>query len=387
MHARKPYIRIPALPRKDQRAMSDLPVHQLVALLGFGLGAAFGAVVQRTNFCAMGSVSDIVYLEDWGRFRAWLLAIAVAIAGTTALDAAGLVDLSKAIYATPNLGWLGAIVGGLLFGIGMTLASGCGSRSLARLGAGNLKSLVVVLVLGVFAYMTLRGLLGAARVAAIEPTNLDLRAAGHSTQLLPGLLAAWTGLDAARVQLGLGASVVLTLVWFCLKDRSFRTDARNLVSGVLIGLLVVAGWAATGIVGNDDFEPVPLASFTFVAPIGDALVYLMTWTGAKISFGVASVFGVVAGAFVAARLSGEFRVEAFAGTADLLRHLAGAAMMGTGGVLALGCTVGQGITGLSSLAVGSVLAFAALVAGAVLGLKYLEHGGIVAALKALAARG
>jgi uncharacterized protein len=366
--------------------MSDLPVHQLVALLGFGLGAAFGAVVQRTNFCAMGSVSDIVYLEDWGRFRAWLLAIAVAVAGTSALDAAGLVDLGKVIYATPNLGWLGAIIGGLLFGIGMTLASGCGSRSLARLGAGNLKSLVVVIVLGIFAYMTLRGLLGAARVAAVEPTNLDLRAAGHSTQLLPDLLADWTGLAVGGVQLALAACVVLALVWFCLKDRSFRNDVRNLASGVLIGMLVVGGWAATGIVGNDDFEPVPLASFTFVAPIGDALVYLMTWTGAKIGFGVASVFGVVVGAFVAARLSGEFRLEGFAGTPDMLRHLAGAAMMGTGGVLALGCTVGQGITGLSTLAVGSVLAFAALVAGAVLGLKYLEHGGIMAALKALTAR-
>lgn len=366
--------------------MSDLPVHQLVALLGFGLGAVFGAVVQRTNFCAMGSVSDIVYLEDWSRFRAWLLAIAVAIAGATALDAAGLVDLGKAIYATPNLGWLGAILGGLLFGVGMTLASGCGSRSLARLGAGNLKSFVVVLVLGVFAYMTLRGLLAAARVAAIEPTNLDLRASGQQTQLLPELLATWTGLDAVRMQVGLAACIVLALLWFCLKDRSFRSDARNLVSGLLIGLLVVAGWAATGIVGNDDFEPVPLASFTFVAPIGDALVYLMTWTGAKIGFGVASVFGVVAGAFAAARVSGEFRLEAFAGTADLLRHLAGAAMMGTGGVLALGCTVGQGITGLSTLAVGSVLTFASLIAGAVLGLRYLEHGGVVAALKALAAR-
>jgi hypothetical protein len=366
--------------------MSDLPVHQLVALLGFGLGAAFGAVVQRTNFCAMGSVSDIVYLADWGRFRAWLLAIAVAVAGASALDAAGLVDLGQAIYANPNLGWLGAILGGLLFGVGMTLASGCGSRSLARLGAGNLKSLVVVLVLAVFAYATLRGLLGAARAAAIEPTNIDLRAYGHSTQFLPDLLAAWTGLEADRIRLALAASVVLGLLWFCLKDRSFRADARNLASGVLIGLLVAAGWAATGIVGKDDFEPAPLASFTFVAPIGDALVYLMTWTGAKIGFGTASVFGVVVGAFAAARLNGEFRIEGFSGTADLLRHLAGAAMMGTGGVLALGCTVGQGITGLSTMAVGSVLAFAALVAGAVLGLKYLEHGGILATLRALTAR-
>lgn len=366
--------------------MSDLPVHHLVALWGFGLGVAFGALAQRTNFCTMGAISDIAFLGDFGRFRAWLLAIGVAIAGTQALDAAGLVDLGKAIYATPNFGWLGAILGGLMFGFGMTLAGGCGSKTLVRLGAGNLKSLLVALVLGLFAYMTLRGLIAAGRVAAIEPANLDLKTLGVQTQLLPALIAAGTGIDARLAQRAAGALVVLFLVWACFKDKGFRESPSNIAAGIGVGLLTVAGWYATGVAGNDDFDPTPLASFTFVAPIGETLVYFMTWTGAKIGFGVASVLGVVFGAFVAAKATHEFRLESFSGAPDMLRHLAGAALMGTGGVLALGCTIGQGITGLSTLALGSLLAFAAIVAGGWFGMKYLEHGAFVPALKALAAR-
>jgi uncharacterized membrane protein YedE/YeeE len=366
--------------------MSDLPVHHIVALWGLGLGAAFGAVAQRTNFCTMGALSDIVFLEDFGRFRAWLLAMATAIAGTQALDAAGLVDTGKAIYATPNLGWLGAIVGGAMFGFGMTLAGGCGSRTLVRLGAGNLKSLVVLLVLGLFAYMALRGLTGAARMAFVEPTNLDLRRFGAQSQLLPDLIASASGLGARAAQTAVAVAFVAGLLVYCFKDPGFRRSAPNLAGGVSVGLLVAAGWYATGVAGNDDFDPTPLASFTFVAPVGDTMIYLMTWTGAKIGFGVASVAGVILGAFIAARATGEFRVESFTSAADFQRHIAGAALMGTGGVLALGCTIGQGITGLSTLAAGSVLAVASIVAGGLFGMRYLEQGAFVPAFKALFAR-
>ncbi len=366
--------------------MSDLPVHQIVAMWGFGLGIGFGALAHRTNFCTMGAISDIALLGDFRRFRAWLLAIAVAVAGTQTLGALGLVDLGKTIYATPNFGWLGAIIGGLMFGFGMTLAGGCGSKTLVRLGAGNLKSLLVMLVLGLFAYMTLRGLIAAGRVATIEPTNFDLRTLGAQTQLLPALIGTATGLETQFAQRTASVLVIAFLAWVCFKDSSFRKSPRNIAAGIGIGLLTVAGWYATGIAGNDDFEPTPLASFTFVAPIGDTLIYLMTWTGAKIGFGVASVFGVVLGAFVAAKTAREFRIESFAGTDDMLRHLAGAALMGTGGVLALGCTIGQGVTGLSTLALGSLLAFGSIVCGGLFGMKYLEHGAFVPAFKALAAR-
>ncbi len=367
--------------------MSELPVTTLVALLGFVAGLVFGATAQITNFCTMGAISDAVNFQDYRRFRAWLLAIAVAIAGSQALHLAGIVDLSKSIYLTPNLGWLGAIVGGLLFGFGMTLAGGCGSKTLVRLGSGNLKSLIVAIVLGLFAYMTLRGLLGLARINLIESTNLDLARTGFKTQGMPDMLAAMSGFGLPGIRMALTVAVVLALLWYCFRDRDFRGSPLTVVGGIIIGLLIPVAWLITGVVGNDDFNPVPLASFTFVAPVGETLMYLMIFTGTTINFGIASVFGVIAGAFVAALATGTFRLEAFTDRDDLLRHLGGGAIMGIGGVLALGCTIGQGITGLSTLAAGSVLAFLSICAGGVYGMKYLEEGSFGGAFRALLARG
>jgi uncharacterized protein len=335
----------------------------LVAIAGFLAGAIFGALAQRTGFCAMGGVSDRVLMGDGRRLRAWFLAMAVAILGTQALAAAGVIELPKAIYQTPNLGWLGAIAGGLAFGFGMVLTGGCGQRTLVRLGAGNLRSLVVLMVLAVTAYMTLRGLIAAVRAPVEATVNLDLRRFGLKSQ---GLAELVTRPVATLVIAG-------ALLAYCLVDRRFRQSPRDVVAGLGVGLLVVAGWAITGMLGRDEFEPLPLASFTFVAPVADSLQYLMTFTGAQISFGVATVGGMLVGAFLAARASGDFRLEAFSDRADLLRHLGGAAMMGVGGVFALGCTIGQGVTGVSTLALGSFLALAAIIAGAVAGVKYLER--------------
>ncbi len=365
--------------------MQELAIHQTVALWAFAAGIVFGAVAQRTNFCTMGALSDIVFLGSYNRMRAWLLAIAVAIAGSQTLQAAGLVDLGKSIYLAPTLGWLGAIVGGLMFGFGMTLAGGCGNRTLVRLGAGNLKSLFVFLILGLFAYMTLRGLTGALRVAAIEPFASDLRKLGMATQGLPEF-AAKAGIAPGLARAALAAAAVLALAFYCFKDAAFRASPRDIAAGIVVGLLVTAGWAITGIVGDDDFEPTQVASFTFVAPIGEALVYAMTWTGSKIGFGIAAVLGVIVGAFGAAKASDEFRVESFTDANDMLRHLAGAALMGTGGVMALGCTIGQGITGMSTLAAGSLIALVSILAGGLFGLRYLEEGTLAGALKALVAR-
>jgi len=335
----------------------------LVAIAGFVAGALFGALAQRTGFCAMGGVSDMVLMGDGRRLRAWALAMAVAVLGTQGLAGLGLVDLGKSIYLGPSLGWFGAIAGGLAFGFGMVLTGGCGQRTLVRLGAGNLRSLVVLLVLAVTAYMTMRGLIAAARLPLEARINLDLRGLGLDSQGLAPLL----GRPVATL------AVAGALLAYCFADARFRRSGRDLVAGIGVGLLVVAGWAITGILGQDDFEPQPVASFTFVAPVADSLQYLMTFTGASIGFGVATVGGMLVGAFAAARASGSFRLEAFSDRADLLRHLAGAAMMGVGGVFAFGCTIGQGVTGLSTSAIGSLLAVAAIVAGAVGGVKYLER--------------
>jgi uncharacterized membrane protein YedE/YeeE len=365
----------------------SLPVNVLVSMLGLLAGIAFGATAQRTNFCTMGALSDIVNLQDYRRFRAWMLAIAVAMAGSQALYLTGTIDLGKSIYLTANLGWLGAVVGGLMFGFGMTLTGGCGNKTLVRLGAGNLKSLVVALVLGVFAFMTLRGLIGVARISFIESTNADLAGIGLGTQGIADLLAAGTGLSLQALRWIVAAAAMLALLWYCFKDAEFRASPINIVGGIVMGALIPIGWMITGLVGADDFEPVPLASFTFVAPIGEGLMYLMIFTGTSINFGIAAVAGVVLGSFLMAIATGRFRFEAFNDRNDMLRHLAGAALMGIGGVLALGCTIGQGITGIATLAFGSLVAVLSIMGGGVYGLKYLEEGSFGGAFRAIVARG
>jgi uncharacterized protein len=359
--------------------MQDISIHLLVAIAGLLAGAAFGALAQRTNFCTMGAISDAVVMDDKRRLRAWLAAIAVAMLGANGLHAAGAIDLRGSIYLAPNLGWLGAIFGGALFGFGMVLAGGCGQRNLVRAGAGNLKSVVVLLILGIAAYATLRGIVGYVRVNTWERANLDLRAFGVTDQGLPGL----TGIDRPLLAVVLGIAI---LIW-CFKDRAFRAHARDVIGGLGVGALVVLGWAITGVFGRDDFDPTPLASFTFVAPVGDTLFYAMFWTGTKINFGVSTVIGMLLGSALAAKAAGEWRLESFRDANDFLRNAGGAILMGIGGVSALGCTVGQGITGLSTLAAGSFLALAGIVFGAILALKYLEEGSFGAACKALFTRG
>ena len=365
--------------------MNAIPAAIQVATLGFVLGGAFGWIAQRSHFCAMGGIADLVLMGDGRRLRAWFLASAVAILATQALVVAGVLDLGSAIYLTPRLGWLGAILGGLLFGFGMTLAGGCGNKTLVRIGGGSIKALVVALVLGITAYMTLRGLLGVVRVAAIEPAAIDLKSWGVASQSVADLIAR-AGIAPSATRLFAVIVVAGALFWWCLKNQRFRQSRRDVGAGVALGLLIPAGWLATGVVGRDEFEPASLASFTFVAPIGEAIQYLMVFSGASINFGIAAVGGVIAGSALGHATARSFRLETFATVADALRHLAGAAMMGFGGVLALGCTIGQGLSGLSTLAVGSLIAWGAIILGGVLGVRYLEQGSLGGAFKALFAR-
>lgn len=367
--------------------MDDISIRTVVAGAGFVAGMGLGAVAQRTNFCTMGAISDLVFMGDKRRLRAWMLAVAVAVLGTQALALSGKLDLAKSIYLGPTLGWAGNIIGGLLFGFGMTLTGGCGNKTLVRIGGGNLKSIVVFLVMAVFAYMTLRGLIALARVQIENATNIGLAAHGLKSQGLPAFLAKFTGMTPTAAQGAVAAAVGLGLLAYCFKDAEFRASGTNIAGGFLVGLFVVVGWWITGVLGADEFEPTPLASFTFVAPAGETLQYLMTFTGATINFGIATTGGVIVGAFLAAKASRSFQLESFVDVNDLLRHLVGGALMGTGGVMAMGCTIGQGVTGVSTLALGSVLALVAIILGGVYGMKYLEEGSLAGAFKALLARG
>ena len=345
-----------------------------VAFWGFIVALAWGAIAQRTHFCPMGAVSDWVNMGNTNRLRAWFLAIGIAILGAQLLTIWTPIDLRKSIYLTTNFGWLGHLLGGLLFGVGMTLGSGCGQRTLVRVGGGNLKSLVVLLVLAITAYMTLAGLIALVRLNVIEVTNLNLTQYQMPDQAIYSFLAKAGGLDNARVlRWAVAALFGIGLVIFALKSAEFRRSVDNLLAGIAIGLFVVAGWYITGVIGFDDFEPAPLTSNNFVGPVADSLLYLMTYTGATITFGIAAAFGVLLGSFVYAVATGKFRVETFASRSDMLAHLGGGALMGVGGVMALGCTVGQGITGMSTLALGSLLTLVAIIFGSAVTMKVQYH--------------
>jgi len=356
-----------------------------VSLLSFLVGIIFGAVVNKTNFCTMGAVSDWVNMGNKGRLRAWFLAIGIAILVTQALQYKGVIDLSEAIYLTPNFGWLGHLLGGFLFGIGMTLASGCANRTLVRVGGGNLKSLVVMIFIGLTAYMTMRGLLSLVKTNVIEVTNVNLAAHGISDQGIGTLVSNAIGFENSLLFRGLVVLILgCGLIAFSLKGRELKSNFNNILAGVAIGLIIPAGWYITGVIGFDDFEPSRLESYTFTAPTAEGLMYLMTFTGSTISFGVSAVFGVILGSFLYVITTGKFRLETFNDRNDMIRHILGGILMGFGGVLALGCTVGQAITGMSTLATGSLLTLISIIFGSALTMKthyyQLEEQGFFGAL-------
>jgi hypothetical protein len=345
------------------------PIHQ-ISLLGLLAGMVFGAVTNKTNFCTMGAVSDWINIGSKDRLRAWFLAIGIAILLSQSMHANGMININDAFYLTTNFGWFGYVLGGFLFGIGMTLASGCGQRTLARVGGGNLKSLVVILILGLSAYMTMRGLLALFRVNVIEASNINLASSGIADQGMGTLLAATVGLeDLGRVDMILAILIGGGLVVFAFASKTFRGSFDNILAGITIGLIIPVGWYITGVVGYDDFEPIRFESYTFIGPTGESLMYLMTFTGSEINFGIAGVFGVILGSFLYVILTGKFRVETFSDHDDMVRHVAGAVLMGFGGVLALGCSIGQGITGMSTLALGSLMALVSIIFGCALTLK------------------
>lgn len=349
-----------------------------VLWLAFAVAFVFGAIGQKTHFCTMGAVSDIVNMGDWSRMRMWLLAIGVAILGAGALHASGQIDLGKSIYRTPNFTWLSYLIGGMCFGVGMVLASGCGGKTLIRIGSGNLKSVVVFLILGLVAYMTMRGIFGVFRVNVLEKAVIVF----PGGQDIPALLTR-AGL-APQTALGLAVfGIGGVLVAFCLLNREFWT-LDNLLGGLGVGLTVVAAWYVSGHIGFLAEHPETLEeafiatnsgrmeSLSFVAPQAYTLELLMLWSDSSrtVSFGIASALGVIAGSFVWTVATRSFRWEGFASVEDTASHLIGAALMGFGGVVAMGCTVGQGISGFSTLALGSIVTFGAIVAGAAATLKF-----------------
>jgi uncharacterized protein len=342
-----------------------------LALAGLAIGFSFGALAQWGNFCTMGCIADTVTMGDTRRLRAWALAAAIAIIGVGLMRATGTVDLSKSMYLVPRLNWAGHLVGGAVFGFGMVLAGGCASRNLVRTGTGDVRALLSLFVTSLFAAMTLGGILGPLRSRFEDQTQVTLSAASSSVIDLGAPL--WGASSA--VQLWLPLILGIAIIGGCFSLPRFWTAKRYILSGLGTGVLVTLAWLLTGLAYDEMAERVqnPVA-LSFVKPTADTLDWLERATAIGLpGFSVATVFGTVLGAALVAWFQGRFKIVTFAGRGDTARHLSGAALMGIGGVMALGCSIGQGVSGLSTLSLGSMIAVGAMLGGAVVAIKALER--------------
>ncbi|MDH5326070.1 MAG: YeeE/YedE family protein [Gammaproteobacteria bacterium] len=362
----------------------DLHITQQVLLAGLIIAVVMGAVVNKTNFCTMGAVSDMVNMGDKSRLRAWFLAIAVAIVGVIILEYAGMVDTSsmRPPYRTAMFDWLRYILGGVLFGIGMTLGSGCGNKTLVRIGGGNIKSVFVLVIAAFFAYlMTKTDFYGVLFYSWMNPITIDLAKLGVQGQDLGSVFAATGMADAVTMRLILGGLIAVGLLVYVFKSEDFRKGLDNIVGGLVVGLCVVAAWYVTsGPMGQEwigeteMMDEIPLGvgsqSFSFTNPMGETFdLALSGGNKLLITFGVAGLFGVILGSFLYAIIFRKFRIEWFTGLKDFAAHAVGGTLMGIGGILSMGCTIGQGVTGFSTLAIGSMMAFVSFIFGSALTMK------------------
>lgn len=339
----------------------------LAGLCGAGGGALLGLAARLGRFCGLGAIEDATLAADYRRLRMWALALAVAIAGTRLVAELGVVELAGSTYLKLSWNPVASIVGGLMFGYGMALVGACGYGALARLGGGDLRGLVIVLVMGVSAYVASSGILSGLRLSLFPVERI---APGAQPPGLTELLSAETPLPTWTASAVIAAALA---VW-ALRSAAFRRSTASWFWAAMVGLAIVSGWAATGWLAAHSFEPVEPASHTYTGPLGETLIYAMTSDGSAPSFAVGSVLGVVLGALLAALWKSEFRWEACDDARELRRQILGAVLMGVGGVVAMGCTVGQGLSAFSVLALSAPVALASIAAGAWLGLNQLVLG-------------
>lgn len=329
-----------------------MPPSELTLLAGLALGLVFGASNQLTGFCLYRGLKARWSKQPSYKLQAFSLALAIALIGTHLIDMLEIIDIRQSIYLAPTFSWLLVPIGGVLFGYGMSLANGCGARALVLVAQGNLRSLVVLLFLGIASYITLTGVLAPLRLYLQSLTTFTF---GAPTVLQSSMRTVIIGL------------VALALGTFALYPQHASKRKADLIGGAIVGLLIVAGWLITGWLAADPFDPIPVTSLSFVAPIGDTLQYAMLSTGINLRFSIVVVLGVIIGSFLTALLRGHLKLESFISTSQMRNYMLGGVLMGVGGVLALGCTIGQGLTGLSTLAYSSMIAFASILIGARLG--------------------
>lgn len=337
----------------------------LHALAGLAGGTVLGACARWGRFCTLAAIEDFTLGRDSRRLATWGFAIGVAVLGVQLLLALGNESIESARYLSSPTTLFANAVGGVLFGLGMALAGTCGYGVLARLGGGDFRALITLMAMAIAGYAAMRGVLAPLRewlsaVVAFTP------AASRPIDLW---LAQWLGVARPVV----GAGIGLLLCGVCLASLRFRAHPRSVVTGLLVGLTVVSGWAATTWL-VDPFEPRPVESFTFTAPLGDSLLFIMASSGMSLNFGIGSVVGVVFGAAVVTGRLKQFRWEACEDAREIRRLLLGGLLMGFGGVLAFGCTVGQGLSAASLLAWSAPVTLLGMYGGAWLGLHWLVDG-------------
>ena len=370
----------------------EFSIHHKILLFAFLGAVVLGAVMHKTRFCTMGAISDWVNVGDKGRLGAWFFAMAIAIGGVLMLEAAQVIALQNGMlamfppYRTAQFAWLRYLVGGAMFGVGMTLAGGCASRTLVRLGGGSVKALVVLIVTAIASYfMQWTDVYQKVFLPWIAPTVINVARWGIPSQELGSIvggLFGFTNTQPLHYLFGILLSAGLAvLVW---RWHEFREQRINAIGGAVVGLLIVVGWILTAgpmstawgehaLIAAEPPIRVAAQSFTFVSPMGDSLNFALRFRSSLLSFGVVSLVGVVFGSFFYAVFIKRFHIEWFASISDFIQHIVGAALMGVGGVLALGCTIGQGITGVSTLALGSFLALAAMIGSSAFTMKVQYH--------------
>ncbi|MDF1609427.1 YeeE/YedE family protein [Hoeflea sp. YIM 152468] len=341
----------------------------ILALSGCLVGAIIGFAARKSHFCTMAALERHWYAGDDRPLRAWALAAFTALIATQLLAAAGFADLDRSFYITEPLPIAGAIIGGLMFGLGMALVGTCGFGALVRLGGGNLRALVVLTGLGLAALAAQRGVTGYIRTELLDPLALDL--SGFGGQSAGALLTRATGLN---LQVPLALLIGAAGLWWVFKSASFRADRNRLIAGLVIGLCIAAGWVITGLYAAHALHPVQIEAGSFVMPVGDTILQIITVTGELPDYGVGLIVGVFLGASISAFRSDDMRWEACDDARELSRHLLGAFLMGTGGVFALGCTIGQGVSAFSVMAISAPIVMISIAAGARMGLGLLMEG-------------
>lgn len=337
----------------------------VAAVVGLGGGILLGLAARLGRFCTLGAIEDYLYGNNDLRLRMWALAIGTAIIGSFVLMAAGLFDPAASFYISTAWSPAASIIGGLIFGYGMAIAGNCGFGALARLGGGDLRSFVIVLVMGMAAYATISGPLAPLRLAIFDNGSPAQEPAG-----IAHLIGGATGISISLI----GGLIGLAIALAALTNTDFIKDRRAVFWSVMVGVAVISGWAGMQYIQDTGFADLPIVGHTFSAPLGEAMLYGMTSSARTLSFGIGSVAGVWVGAFIGSLIKGHFRWEACEDPRELRRQIFGAGMMGVGAVIALGCSIGQGLTAFSILAFSAPVTFAAIFAGAAIGLRHMIMG-------------